>query len=102
MLSLFPMPPTALILQAPLAATSKVKGIPGNLRGRTDIEALARALDGNVAAFMLTNPNTAGLFESDIRMICDMVHAAGALVYCDGANMNAMLDWPGRETWALT
>jgi len=69
----------------------KVKGVPGNLTGRTDISALERVLDSNVAAFMLTNPNTAGLFESDIRKICDMVHDVGALVYCDGANMNAML-----------
>lgn len=69
----------------------KVKGIPGNASGRTDIQALEKALDGNVAAFMLTNPNTAGLFESDIKRICDMVHAVGGLVYCDGANMNAML-----------
>lgn len=69
----------------------KVVGVPGNQRGRTDIAALERVLDTNVAAFMLTNPNTAGLFESDIRKICDMVHASGALVYCDGANMNAML-----------
>lgn len=69
----------------------KVRGIPGNSHGRTDLGALEKALDGNVAAFMLTNPNTAGLFESDIQSICDMVHAAGGLVYCDGANMNAML-----------
>jgi glycine dehydrogenase subunit 2 len=40
---------------------------------------------------MLTNPNTVGLFESDIVEICERVHAAGGLVYCDGANMNAML-----------
>ena len=69
----------------------KVKGIPGNDKGRTDIEALKKALDGNVAAFMLTNPNTVGLFESEIQEICELVHAAGGLVYCDGANMNAML-----------
>jgi glycine dehydrogenase subunit 2 len=69
----------------------KVKGIPSNGRGCTDLEALAKALDGRVAALMLTNPNTVGLFESDIVRICDMVHEAGGLVYCDGANMNAML-----------
>ncbi len=69
----------------------KVKGIPGNDSGRTDIAALEKALDGNVAAFMLTNPNTVGLFESDIRRICELVHSVGGLVYCDGANMNAML-----------
>jgi glycine dehydrogenase subunit 2 len=69
----------------------RVKGIPSNSRGCTDLNALADALDGNVAALMLTNPNTVGLFESDIAQICDMVHEAGGLVYCDGANMNAML-----------
>jgi glycine dehydrogenase subunit 2 len=69
----------------------KVKGIPSNDRGCTDLAALDRALDQNVAAFMLTNPNTVGLFESDILEICRRVHDAGGLVYCDGANMNAML-----------
>ena len=69
----------------------KVKGVPSNSRGYTDLDALDRALDGNVAAFMLTNPNTVGLFESDIVEICRKVHDAGGLVYCDGANMNAML-----------
>lgn len=69
----------------------KVRGIPANERGCTDLQALAKGLDENVAAFMLTNPNTVGLFESDIQQICRMVHDAGALVYCDGANMNAML-----------
>ena len=69
----------------------KVKGIVSNDKGKTDLGALEKALDGNVAAFMLTNPNTVGLFESDIQQICHMVHQAGGLVYCDGANMNAML-----------
>ncbi len=69
----------------------KVKGVPANDKGCTDLDALEKALDGNVAAFMLTNPNTVGLFESDIQRICNMVHAVGGLVYCDGANMNAML-----------
>ncbi len=68
-----------------------VRGIPGNERGCTDLAALKKAIDGNVAALMLTNPNTAGLFESDIQEICALVHEAGGLVYCDGANMNAML-----------
>ena len=69
----------------------QVKGIPSNERGCTDLKALAGALDGSTAALMLTNPNTVGLFESDIQQICRMVHDAGGLVYCDGANMNAML-----------
>jgi len=69
----------------------KVKGVPSNAKGCTDLDALKAALNENVAAFMLTNPNTLGLFESDILQICKMVHDAGGLVYCDGANMNAML-----------
>ena len=70
----------------------KVKGVVANEKGKTDLGSLKKALDGgNIAAFMLTNPNTVGLFESDIQEICDLVHKAGGLVYCDGANMNAML-----------
>ncbi len=69
----------------------KVKGIRSNAKGCVDLGELERALNGNVAALMLTNPNTVGLFESDIQQICEMVHQAGGLVYCDGANMNAML-----------
>jgi glycine dehydrogenase subunit 2 len=69
----------------------KVKSIPSNAKGCIDLAALAKALDASVAALMLTNPNTVGLFESDIQQICRMVHEAGGLVYCDGANMNAML-----------
>lgn len=60
-------------------------------RGLVDIEQLARVMDGDVAAFMLTNPNTLGLFESQIRDIARIVHDAGALLYMDGANMNAVL-----------
>jgi glycine dehydrogenase subunit 2 len=45
----------------------------------------------DVAAFMVTNPNTLGIFESDIRKICDIVHAKGGFVYMDGANMNALV-----------
>ncbi len=69
----------------------KVKGIPSNSKGCTDLEQLKAALGDDTAALMLTNPNTVGLFESDITEICRLVHEAGGLVYCDGANMNAML-----------
>ena len=48
-------------------------------------------MDEDVAALMITNPNTLGLFESEIREICDVVHEGGGLVYCDGANLNALL-----------
>jgi glycine dehydrogenase subunit 2 len=54
-------------------------------------DALARHLDQHTAALMLTNPNTLGLFESHVGALAERVHAAGGLVYLDGANMNALL-----------
>ncbi len=68
-----------------------VRSIPTEPSGNTDLEALAGALDEHVAALMMTNPSTLGLFEPNIEMICQMVHAAGGQVFCDGANMNAMV-----------
>ncbi|MDQ6975947.1 MAG: aminomethyl-transferring glycine dehydrogenase subunit GcvPB [Mariprofundaceae bacterium] len=59
--------------------------------GRLDLIALDAALGNDVAALMLTNPNTAGVFEEDIAEICARVHAAGAFVYGDGANLNALV-----------
>jgi glycine dehydrogenase subunit 2 len=59
--------------------------------GQIDFSALQHAMNCDVAAVMMTVPNTLGIFESRIRDICDMAHDAGAYVYCDGANMNAML-----------
>ncbi len=59
--------------------------------GLVHLDALDAALDEDCAALMLTNPNTLGLFESDILEINDRVHEAGGLVYMDGANMNALL-----------
>ncbi len=69
----------------------KVDSIPANDEGRVDIEALAEKLGDDVAAIMLTNPNTCGLFERDIIEIAAMTHAAGAFFYCDGANFNAIV-----------
>lgn len=60
-------------------------------KGQVDIEALKSALDEDVAAFMLTNPNTVGLFDENILEITAAVHAVGAYAYCDGANLNAIL-----------
>jgi len=68
-----------------------VKSVPTDKEGNTDIAALGALLDDTVAAFMVTNPSTLGLFEPKIREICDMVHAVGGQVFCDGANMNAMV-----------
>lgn len=65
--------------------------IPSTASGRVDVAALERRLGPDTAAIMLTNPNTLGIFEDEIARICDLCHEAGALVYCDGANMNAML-----------
>jgi glycine dehydrogenase subunit 2 len=59
--------------------------------GIVDIDDFHAKLDAAVAVFMITNPNTVGIFEPKIREICDAVHAAGGLVYLDGANMNAIL-----------
>ncbi|MDX8411542.1 MAG: aminomethyl-transferring glycine dehydrogenase subunit GcvPB [Mariprofundaceae bacterium] len=59
--------------------------------GRIDLDELRAKLDNEVAALMLTNPNTAGMFETDIAEICHMVHEAGGLVYGDGANLNALV-----------
>jgi glycine dehydrogenase subunit 2 len=68
-----------------------VTTVRSDARGNVDLDALKAALGPDVAGFMLTNPNTLGLFEERVRDVCDAVHAAGALVYGDGANMNALL-----------
>lgn len=59
--------------------------------GRVDLKALESALSDRTLAFMLTNPNTVGLFESRVLEIADLVHDAGAQLYYDGANLNAIL-----------
>ena len=69
----------------------EIISVKGNLDGRTDLDDLRLKLDGDVAALMLTNPNTIGLFEKEIRQIASMVHENGSLLYMDGANMNALL-----------
>jgi glycine dehydrogenase subunit 2 len=65
--------------------------IPSNENGLVDLEALKKHVDQDTAALMLTNPNTLGLFEKDIVEIAEVVHEAGALLYYDGANANAIL-----------
>ncbi len=78
-------------------ANYRVEDIPATPEGRVDVEALkARLVVGgpdkcDVAAVMITNPNTCGLFEKDFREIADAVHEAGGYVYCDGANFNAIV-----------
>lgn len=65
--------------------------IPSDTRGNLDIDKFRQALQDDVALVMLTNPNTLGLFEENILEISDLAHKNGTLMYCDGANMNAML-----------
>ena len=69
----------------------RVEDIPANADGRVDLEALKARLGPDVAGVMITNPNTCGLFERDMKAISDAVHAAGGFVYCDGANFNAIV-----------
>jgi glycine dehydrogenase subunit 2 len=69
----------------------KVVAVPAAADGTVRPEAVKAQLTGDVAAIMLTNPNTCGLFERDIVAIADAVHAAGALFYADGANFNAIV-----------
>jgi glycine dehydrogenase subunit 2 len=68
-----------------------VDPIPADATGRVDRAALEARLGVDVAALMLTNPNTCGLFEREIIEIADAVHRAGAFFYCDGANFNAIV-----------
>ena len=65
--------------------------IPSGPNGTVNIEALKAALSEKTAAFMITNPNTLGIFEDQITEIAKLVHDAGALLYYDGANFNAIL-----------
>ncbi len=68
-----------------------VENLKSNADGGIDLEALERQVDEETAALMLTNPSTIGVFESQIHRIADILHAKGALLYMDGANMNALV-----------
>jgi glycine dehydrogenase subunit 2 len=68
-----------------------VENIRSNERGTVDLAQLERIVDSDVAALMVTNPNTLGVFEENIRTIADILHKRGALLYMDGANMNALV-----------
>jgi len=69
----------------------EVREIPSNARGIIGIEELRAHLTPDVAALMMTNPNTLGIFESNITSIAEALHANGSLLYMDGANLNALL-----------
>lgn len=79
-------------------ASAKICGfdcieIKSNEKGQVDIEALKSVLDENVAAIMMTNPNTLGLFEENILEISEIMHKNGSLLYYDGANFNAIMGY---------
>src|SRR5205807_687937 len=65
--------------------------VKSNGRGLVDLDDLQAKLDERAAVFMITNPNTLGLFDDQIAAITELLHTRGALVYLDGANMNAIL-----------
>ena len=79
-------------------ASAKMSGfdiveIKSNEKGQVDIEALKAVLDKDVAAIMMTNPNTLGIFEEGVKEISDLMHANGSLLYYDGANFNAIMGY---------
>jgi glycine dehydrogenase subunit 2 len=69
----------------------QVENLKSNAEGGIDLAALERQVDEDTAALMLTNPSTLGVFENEIHKIADILHAKGALLYMDGANMNALV-----------
>jgi glycine dehydrogenase subunit 2 len=69
----------------------EVVEVPANARGEVDLDALRSRLNDDVAALMLTNPNTLGVFETQVEEMARLVHEAGGLVYYDGANLNAII-----------
>lgn len=71
----------------------KTVEIPSNEHGMVDLDALKAAVGDNTAGLMLTNPNTIGVFESEIKDIGKIIHDAGGLMYYDGANLNAIMGW---------
>jgi glycine dehydrogenase subunit 2 len=68
-----------------------VENLKSNARGMVDVAALEAQMNEDVAALMLTNPNTLGVFERDIHKIAEIMHDKGGLLYMDGANMNALV-----------
>lgn len=68
-----------------------VENLKSNAEGTIDLEELARLVDTDTAGLMVTNPNTVGIFEKDIVKATEIMHSKGALVYMDGANMNALV-----------
>src|SRR5882724_5167049 len=69
----------------------QIKELKSNSRGTVDIDTLAAAVTEDVAALMITVPNTLGVFESDIKKFAEILHDKGAYLYCDGANLNSFV-----------
>lgn len=69
----------------------EVVELKSNAQGRCDLEHLKSIVDDNTAGFMLTNPNTLGLFETQLEQIAEIIHGVDGLIYMDGANLNALL-----------
>jgi len=69
----------------------RVQEIKSNEEGTVDLDDLSQAMTDEVAALMITNPNTLGIFEADIQKITEIVHSKGGYIYMDGANMNALV-----------
>jgi glycine dehydrogenase subunit 2 len=74
-----------------MMAGYSVMNIKSNAKGLLDVEQLAKIVDDNVAALMVTNPSTLGVFEENIVQCAEILHAKGAMLYMDGANMNALV-----------
>jgi len=87
------VPDTAHGTNPASAALCGYRSVPvkSNEQGILSAEAIAEVMDEDTAGIMITNPNTLGLFEENSRKIAEIVHAKGGLVYCDGANMNAVM-----------
>ena len=87
------VPDTAHGTNPASAALCGYRPVPvrSNEQGILPVEAIAEVMDEETAGIMVTNPNTLGLFEENIQEIAEIVHSKGGLVYCDGANMNAVM-----------
>jgi glycine dehydrogenase subunit 2 len=68
-----------------------VREIKSNQAGTIDLSSLSQSMTEDVAALMITNPNTLGVFEADIKKIAEIVHSKGGFIYMDGANLNALV-----------
>ena len=75
--------------------------IPITQEGILSLEDVEKHMDSNTVGLMITNPNTLGLFEKNLPQIADMIHARGGLVYCDGANFNALMGYCKPSTMGV-